>query len=225
MQRGWRGAVFCSAMAMALLGCAQGEQARSDNGTHAPRSLQVMTKGFVVAGPRGFCVDTLNSRSTEDSAFALMGSCSAISGNPADDKPKAPAILSASIVPADGPLDEAALDRLAAFLSSEDGMAALSRAEDDTDVAVIDLDRAPGMVLIHARDRMDAEDLQGDYWRAVFEVAGHIVSVTVSGFAATPFDNDAGKALARDFAAAMRRANGERGAGGGGLGTLLDRLL
>jgi len=225
MQRGWRRAVFLAAVAIALFGCADTKQTRDDNDTQAPRTLQVMTKGFVVAGPRGFCVDTRNSRATEDSAFALLGSCSAISGNPADAKPRVPAILSASIVPADGPLDEDALDRLAAFLSSEDGRAALSRAEDDTDVAVLELERPPGLVLIHARDGMDAADLQGDYWRAVFEVSGHIVSVTVSGFAATPFDNDTGKALARDFAKAVRRANNARAPGGGGLGSLLDRLL
>lgn len=224
MRNGLRRAVFLAAMTALLTACAPREKPRSDNATLAPRSLSVMSKGFVVAGPRGFCVDTRSSTSTEDTAFALFGSCSAISGNPADDKPRAPAILSASVVPADGPLDEDALDRLAAFLSSDEGRAALSRGEGDTDVVVLGVERAPGLVLIHARDGMAAGDLQSDYWRAVVAVSGHIVSATVSGFAATPFDADAGTALARDFANAMRRANGER-AGGGGLGTLLDRLL
>lgn len=224
MQRGWRGAVFLTAMAAGLTGCAPRDAARSDNDTLAPRALSVMSKGFVMAGPRGFCVDTKSSTFTEDTAFALFGSCSAISGNPADDKPGAPAILSASVMPADDPLDEAALDRLAVYLASDEGRAALSRGEGDTDVVMLDVERAPGLVLIHARDGME-NDLQSDYWRAVFGVSGYIVSATVSGFAATPFDTDAGTALARAFARAMRRANGGPAGGGEGLGALLDRLL
>lgn len=220
----WRSAVFWAAVAATLTACAPRETGRADNDTHAPRSLTVMSKGFVVAGPRGFCVDTRSSTSTEDSAFALLGSCSAISGNPADDKPRAPAVLSVSVAPADGPLDEAALDRLAAYLASDEGRAVLSRGEDDSAVVVLDVERTPGLVLIHARDGMTG-DLQGDYWRAVFGVSGHIVSATVSGFAASPFDAVTGTALARDFAKAMRRANGDRAGGGGGLGSLLDRLL
>ncbi len=130
-----------------------------------------------------------------------------ISGNPRDATPATPAILTASVTPATGPLDDAALDRLTAFFSTGAGRAALARADDAGDVTLIDLDRDDGLVLVHAQDGDDSGDVAGDYWRAVFATAGQLVTVTVSGFREAPLDDKTGAALARGFVKAIRRAN------------------
>ncbi len=182
-----------------------------DGGTkaHAPAQVQVMSKGFTIAGPKGYCVDTGATRETADGAFAVLGSCAVISGNPHDAKPRRPAMLTASVIPADTPLDAAALDRMVAFFSTDAGRTALGRADDAGEVTVIDLAREDGLVLVHAEDGDRAGDVAGDYWRGVFDVAGQLVTVTVSGFREAPLDDKAGARLARGFVAAIRRANGD----------------
>lgn len=193
----------------------------------APASVQVMSKTFTVAGPRGFCVDTSAIREKDDGAFVLLGSCSAISGNPRDAKPRRPAILTASVAPAAEPLDSAALDRMAAFFSTEPGRAVLSRADDAAPVEVLDMARDEGVLLVHASDGTDDGAVAGDYWRGIFGMAGELVTVTVSGFRETPLDDNAGADLAQAFIRAIREANPPKpdpAAETGGLASLFNRL-
>ncbi|GKY88778.1 hypothetical protein STA1M1_26470 [Sinisalibacter aestuarii] len=201
---------------------------------HAPASVQVMAKSFTIAGPRGFCIDPGGTRDSAESAFAMLGSCAVISGNPRDAKPKAPAILTASVTPLSDPLDDATLDRMTAYLATDDGRAALARADGVGEVTVVDLGREDGLVLVHARDGTSTGDMAGDYWRAVFATADKLVTLTVSGFRTAPLSDDAGADLTRAFVAAIRRANPasappaatvpETG-GGGRLASFFNRLL
>ena len=199
------------AAALVLSGCMGGEVGAGSGAADWPRAparVQVMSKGFTIAGPRGFCIDESATRETEAGAFVLLGSCSAISGNPGDAKPALPAVLTASVAPATGPFEAPDLDRLAAYFSSQAGRATLSRAEDGAPVEVLDLGREPGLVLVHARDDTVGGQLASDYWRGVFQAAGQLVTVTVSGFREGGLDVATGGKLARDFVAAIRAANG-----------------
>lgn len=193
-----------------LSGCANGVDDGSSM-ARAPAQVRVLSKSFTVAGPRGFCVDTGATRETEDNAFVVLGSCAVISGNPRDSKPKVPAVLTASISPAAVPLDAAALDRMAAFFSSDTGRATLARTEGASAVSVIELKREGGMLLVHAEDGDTSGDVMGDYWRGVFDQSGRLATITVSGFRETPIDDKTGARLARDFVAALRKANAPRG--------------
>lgn len=220
---------------VSLAGCAGGgglfgRSAEDNDLPPAKPSIQVMSKGFTIAGPRGFCIDEGATQETSDGAFVILGSCAVISGNPADHKPRRPALLTASVTPATEPLDAAALDRMTAFFSTEAGLAALARTDSVATAQVLDLDRGRDMVLVHAQDGATAGDVQGDYWRAVFETGGQLVTITVSGFRETPLDPRDGARLARDFAAAIRKANPEpngtpAAADGGGLASFFNRLL
>lgn len=172
-----------------------------------PGAMTIASKGFTVAGPAGFCVDPGATRDTDTGAFVLLGSCAVISGDADNTRPAHPAVLTASLTPNSGRLDEADLDRLAGFFSSEAGHAALARSS-DARVELLDLGREPGLVLVHASDGAGDEQLAGDYWRGVFETGGKLVTVTVSGFAATPLDDATGQGLVRDFVTAIRSANG-----------------
>jgi len=174
----------------------------------APAQVQVMSKGFTIAGPKGYCIDNGATRETAEGAFAVLGSCAVVSGNPRDAKPRRPAMLTASVTSATAPLDAAALDRAAAFFATEAGHAVLARGDDGAVATVIDLERDDGLVLVHAEDGESAGELSGDYWRGVFEAAGQLVTVTVSGYRDAPLDDRAGAKLARAFVAAIRKANG-----------------
>lgn len=196
-----------------VTGCADGVEFPGEGTTasglkKASARVQVIDAGFTIAGPRGFCVDTGATRETADGAFVVLGSCAVISGNPEDEKPRDPAVLTASVIPAGATLDTAALDRMAQFLSTEAGRAALARGDGNGDnVRVIDIDRERGLVLVHAEDGDHSGDVAGDFWRGVFETAGHLVTVTVSGFREAPLDGPDGRRLARAFVAAIRKAN------------------
>jgi len=210
-----------------LAGCSGGGSFSEGTARGNP-SVQVMSKAFTIAGPKGFCIDEIATRETSDGAFAMLGSCAAISGNRRDAKPKTPAVLTASVAPASEVLDSEGLDRLASFFTTQAGRDALARDEGNEEVAVLDLSRDDDLVLVHARDGAQQGDIAGDYWRGVFSSAGQLVTITVSGFHATPLDEAAGAALARDFANAIRRANGSEPAGsqgGGGLASFFNRLL
>lgn len=193
-------------------------------------SIQVLSHTFTIVGPKGFCVDEGATRETSTGAFVLLGSCAAISGDQRDAKPKTPAVLTASVAPAQAPLEPESLERLAGFFTTQEGLAALARSEDATDVAILDLSRSDDLMLVHARDGAQHGDTAGDYWRGVFTTAGQLVTITVSGFRAAPLDEKTGAALARDFANAIRRANRTEparasGAGNTGLASFFNRLL
>ncbi len=229
------------AIGSVLAGCAGlGVSSRnaesSPQGSHARAapSIQVMAKDVTIAGPKGFCVDPGATRETSSGAFVMLGSCAVISGNPDDDKPRQPALLTASVTRATAPLDAVAFDRMAAYFTSPEGQAGLSRGKGATPVTVLDLSRDDGLVLVYARDGAAEGDVAGDYWRAVFTSAGQLVTITVSGFRETPLPRDDGARLTREFAAAIRRANpgegGTQGAPdgggtGGGLTSFFNRLL
>ncbi|GGD37223.1 hypothetical protein [Sinisalibacter lacisalsi] len=214
-----------------LAGCSDGVRGASTQSTaRGTPSVQVMSKSFTISGPRGFCIDEAAMRETAAGAFVMLGSCAAISGNNRDAKPRIPAVLTASVAAAETPLDDAGLDRLAAFFATDEGRSTLARSEDAEEVVVLELSRDDNLVLVHARDGARAGDMAGDYWRGVFSLAGQLVTVTVAGFRAAPLDETAGTKLARDFAEAIRRANrapSERTAvgGGGGLAAFFNRLL
>jgi hypothetical protein len=225
---GLRGFLVCGLL---LAGCSGGGSGLvSTAATRGSPSIQVLSKAFTIEGPRGFCVDEDATRETDTGTFVMLGGCAAISGNRRDAKPTTPAMLTASVTPAEAPLDNAGLDRLARFFSTPEGQDALARGDGASDVGVLDISRSEGLVLVHAQDGTQQGDTTGDYWRGVFSTAAHLVTITVSGFRAAPLDEKTGAALARDFVKAIRRANstepaGAQGAGNTGLASFFNRLL
>lgn len=221
-------------MAVLLTGCldSAGSGGGGTNARAAP-TARLMSGRITVAGPRGFCIDPGATRDTADSGFVAMGSCAVISGYPRDSKPRKPALLTASVASAGQHFDTDALDRMAAFFSTAAGQAALARGDGAGEaVTVIDLSRQDETVLAHVSDGHNAGNLSGDYWRAVFETAGQLVTVTVSGYRETPLDDKAGADLTRSFIAAIRRANprpkreasASPQGGGAGLASFFNRL-
>ena len=182
-------------------------------GLGAPRGdsrIAVAGGEVVVAGPRGYCVDKSATRDAADSAFVLMASCASVTQSERAPTPRVAGVLVASVAAPDGgaPVTES-MEAFGAFFNSDAGRAALSQTGQAETVEVLETSTAEGVFFVHARDSSDglAEDVRDEYWRALFDVKGRLVSASVFGTEAQPFSTDAGRALLAQFVAQIRAAN------------------
>ncbi len=170
-------------------------------GGRAPEKLAVAQGSIVVAGPPGYCVDGAATRDSEDGAFVLLGSCASIANSARAAVPQVPAVLTVS-VSALGDVDIAAsMDRLAAYFDSDRGRAALARDGKADSIEVLTTARRDQAFIIRASDSSPAgiEGLEKDYWRALFNIRGRIVTLTVIAFEAKPMSEAAGRAVLEAF--------------------------
>ena len=177
-------------------------------GPDAPRRIAVSERGVIIAGPQGYCVDLPAARDTPLSAFVLLGSCAAIALSTGADQPTAPAVLTASVAwGGETPVaDQHAA--LAGFFRSNAGRAALSRSGKPESVRVIEAWASDGVFYLHAQDSSPAGTpaVQPEFWRAVFDVQGRIVTLNVIGLQLRPLGPAAGRATLEAF---VRQVLGE----------------
>ncbi|HDR27975.1 hypothetical protein [Rhodovulum sp.] len=191
--------------ALALAGCLDGA------GRAAPQAVAVAGGSVAIAGPSGYCVDTAATHDGEQGAFVLLGGCAALSGAPDAPSPVRNALLTASVAanpgPGGRPDDRAVM--LSRFFEAEEGRAALARDGNAASVTVMQTFERDGVFVLRARDRSAglAPGLRDEYWRAIFEVNGRIVTASVIGFADAPLDEEAALALLLEFAARIRAAS------------------
>lgn len=178
----------------------------------APEQVRVSGNEVVIAGPHGFCIDPTETKDKAKSAFVLLGSCAAISNIPFKPSPEIPAILMATV---SGKTDSApiatSMAALTAFFKSEAGRAALSRDGKAQTVEVIETLGRNGAFYIHARDS-STDTLAGagdEYWRALFNVKGRIVSASVVGLKEKPISTAEGFETLGAFADRIKRANAQ----------------
>lgn len=174
----------------------------------APQKVSVAGNTVVISGPYGFCVDDRAMRDSEDGAFVLMASCATITGGQDAPTPTAHVLLTASVAANPGP-GGSAEDRalvLAQYFSSEEGRAALARDGRAENVEIHQMFDRDDLFVLHASDRSAGlgAGLRNDYWRAIFDVNGRIVTASVVDFADAPVDDEMRLALLRDFAARIR---------------------
>lgn len=174
-----------------------------------PKRIGVSERQVVIAGPLGYCADLSAARDTPDAAFVLLGSCAAMGQSPDIPAPLAPALLTASVVPG-GPVPIS--DQLAglnSFFRSEAGRAALSRSGRASSVKVIEAKGRAGVFYLHARDASapTGRGVQPDFWRAVLDVHGRIVTLTVVGLRERPLSAAAGMATLEVFVRQVQREN------------------
>lgn len=146
-----------------------------ETGFSSSRSAPVLDGAMNVGVPPGYCMDRTASRVGADNAVVLMGRCQN-TGN------AAPALISVSVgqggsagvLTAGGPT-------LAAFFTSPQGRATLSREGRASDVRVLEVLAVGEAFLIHLTDRA-----VGEHWRAVTGVAGRLVTISATGTEAVP---------------------------------------
>lgn len=188
----WINKAVCLAALVALAGC----QLTSAFG--GARSTPVLDGAIEIGVPPGYCIDGGASSEATDGVVILMGRCT-------DEVKAIPALLSVSIgqggsagvMAAGGPA-------LAAFFSSEQGRATLSRDGTASDIRVIEALSAGDAFLLHLQDRGE-----GEYWRAVIGIKGRLVTISATGTPELPLPPADGRNVLDAALDAMRKANAE----------------
>ena len=173
----------------------------------------------IVAGPRGFCIDRAASQERSKApSLVVLANCSALGAGLFAPRPAASAILTATVSPTPGPgaLDQAG-PALGAYFGSDRGRAALSRAGDPGSVQVLDSTLEDGAFVMHLRDTapFPGGAVDPDYWRAILDAGGRMVTVSVYTAPERALSPEAGKALLRDYVTSLRQATA-KGLGSGG---------
>lgn len=176
----------------------------------APASMSVADGSVVVAGPPGFCVDQGASHTGAAGAFVLFGSCASISGNLEAGRPPIRAVLTAAVsAGAQGGSVAGSEAELTGFFRSVAGRQALSRSGDAATVKILSIAHVDGVMVIHARDSspFPGQAVTPDYWRALFDLNGHIVTLSVIGVPQAPFTDASGLATLEQFVGYVRGAS------------------
>lgn len=188
--------------ALLLAGCLEG--APFGSGRAAPEVVQVAGGAVAIRGQRGYCVDPVATRDGADGAFVLLGSCASLSAGGRSEHPGRVAVLTASVV---GDAEAGGIagmeEALAAHFRTEAGRAMLSRTGDAGRVTVQDLRSEQGALILRVRDTspFSGAAVGEEYVRAIFDLGGQIVTLTVIPLAAQPMEPQALSALLNEFRA------------------------
>ncbi|MFN3969915.1 MAG: cation transport ATPase [Gemmobacter sp.] len=191
----WTSKAAGLAAAFALSGCLGG-------GGGGARTVNLGAEGapgLAVAAPQGFCV--------APDAVARVGASDFVAFARCMGAPGAPALLTATVAgPGSAGGTDPDAEALAAFFTSDEGRAALSRAGRAGSVTVHEVLQADGAVLVRLTDRA-ARGEAGETWRAVVAVGGRLVTLSVAGGLGTALSAEAGRQMIGAFVRAMRAAN------------------
>ncbi len=183
----------------------------------APDTVTVARRSVVIGGPPGYCIDRGGSRLKGDTAFVLLGSCASILQDLGAGAPPVPALLTASVGAA-GPqapgTTAAALDQLALYFETPAGRATLARDGVADAVEIFSTSREGDALIIHLRDASETGNpgLDDVYWRALLDVNGRLVTISVVSFADRPLSGGEGLETIRAFVDRIRRETPATGA-------------
>lgn len=174
--------------------------------------IAVLDGAVTLAAPRGYCVDNSALLESSRGAFALFGSCAALAPGLFAPAPTPLAVLSATVsTPRSGnalPIAQAA-EGMAAYFASPAGRRALSRGRDADTVRILRTGVEDGVFFMRLRDTstMAGPRVAPEYWRAVFDVNRHMVTLSVLALEGAPIDEATSERVIRDFAVRVRAAN------------------
>lgn len=157
----------------------------------APERIE-LPDGLVVSGTRGWCVDTATSRTDGDTAVVVLGSCAAIARNAFAPRPEVPGVVTVSVEGEGGAVPP--VDVLQSFILSPPGRAALAQDGRTQSVRILDSRRDDDLLLVHVDDQSirPASGTSSDYWRALFDLDGRFVTVSLTGLSEQPIDEQDG---------------------------------
>lgn len=176
----------------------------------APERVR-LAEGIVVAGPPGYCIDPRAVRETGAAAFVLLGSCAALSDGGIAAEPLAPGVLTVLVSPAGGgaAFSASSAAQLRRFFESEAGRASLSAEGRAETVEVLETRAEGGLMFVRARDtsRGRPAGVADDYWRAIFDLNGRLVTATVIGLETRPLASDDGLRTLAELTSRLVREN------------------
>ena len=181
----WTFKAFAPAVLLFLAAC-EGGFGVSRN---APSQIS-LPDGTIVAGADGWCVDEATTRADRDTAVVVFGSCAALARNALAPQPDLPGVVTVSI---DGVRGAAPTpEEFAAYFASEPGRAALARDGQAESVEIIDVTSETDVLYLGASDRSASSLASPVTWRALFEMGGRIVSVSLYGLPNEPIERSEG---------------------------------
>lgn len=170
----------------------------------APERIQ-LSDGLIIAGSEGWCVDQASSRAGADRAVVVLGSCAAIAGNDRAAAPDVDGVVTVSVDAAE--VAPPPLEALESFFATEAGRAALARDGQAESIEIVEMSQSDGMLLVHAADRSASSGIAADFWRALFDLDGRLVSVTLFGVEDDPISPDLGRSTLSAQVASLRDVN------------------
>ncbi len=175
---------------LALTGC------QLEPGFGGARSTPVLDGAIEIGVPAGYCIDGGASREARDGVVILMGRCT-------DEVRAIPALVSVSIGQGGSAgVMTAGGAALAAFFSSAQGRATLSRDGRASGVRMIEALSLGDAFLMRLQDRN-----LGEYWRAVVGIKGRLVTLSTTGTPDVPLNPKDGRKVLDATLNAMRLAN------------------
>ena len=157
--------------------------------SRAPTRI-VLPDGIVVAGADGWCVDTRSTAASSATSVVVLGSCAAIGGNAKAASPDVPGVVTVSVT-ADGG-DAPSPEELEAYFVTEHGRAALARDGQPDSVRIVETRRTDSLLFLHTRDMSALPGASDDVWKALFDLDGRVVSISLFGFEDRPIARDEG---------------------------------
>jgi hypothetical protein len=193
-------AALCAAIVMC--GCVPVATMGSSGGAAPSRSAAVLGGEIKIRPPSGYCVDPAAGQEADDTAVVMAGRCS-------DTEPVDPAVMTVAIGRAGSaaPLSAGGA-ALAAYFTSPEGLAALSRSGQVGDARVTKAYSRDAAFLIHVEDR-----IAGAYWRSVLGIRGRLVTVSVSAPPGQRLDEASGASLMTAMLTSLARTNPRGGEG------------
>ncbi len=148
--------------------------------------IDVFGGRFVVVGPSGFCADRRASRPS--TGFAVLGDCSLLGGGEGSTRP---AVITVQVGEAASAFVTGSEDDLRRLINTNSAAVLRDGA------TVISSETRPGAVLIQVDGPVPQAlgSVESNRWRAIADVEGRLVTVTVYGLAASPLSVDQGRTL------------------------------
>jgi len=176
----WTSKVSLLAAGLMLAACSAGLNVTRN----APMQIQ-LPDGMVIAGARGWCIDQSTSQARSGAAVIVLGSCAAIARNALLPSPKIKAIVTISVEKES--ISTPPVESLAAFLTSEQGRALLARDGRAASLDLLEVATRDDTLFLHALDKSGGPLNAGeDYWRALFDIEGRFVTVSLINVANSP---------------------------------------
>ena len=167
----------------------------------AQKPYVVLGGALRIAVPQGYCLDRNSLVTNGDTFVALAGRCVEGTVYPA-------AVISIAVGPQGTAVDVAEnVDELISYFETQNGLAALSAAENTPSITLISAQVEKQALLLHLKKHSATKGgLQSDTWRAIVGLSGRLITISISGRDGDALTQAQGAALLKKVISAMAQS-------------------